>query len=163
MHLLVIFCSLQGSAVTCWEGAPVIYIDICQGWSDIIVAQGISVDVKFSIINWVHTKMSLFFPTQFSSCIFSHLQHKTHNRWLESAVLMIVGKQCHTFVMQQNINITHQMSKPDAAVFRKVMWLLTLAAYHNARILIIANSWVVTLFRAGAAKTVVECWVAVVV
>ena len=69
---------------------------------------------------------------------------------------MIVKGQCHTFVMHQNIHLAHWMSKPDAAVIRKVTWLLTLAAYHNARILIVANSWVVTLLRAGAAKTIVE-------
>ena len=51
------------------------------------------------------------------------------------------------------------MSKPDTAVFRKVTWFSTLAAFHSNGINVIAHSQMI-MFSAGwvgAVETVVEC------
>ena len=101
MHL-VIFCSLQGSRATCREGRPVIYIDICQGWSDIIVAQGIYKQIYWCKVNskpFLYHQLSALprclCSSPFHSAVVSlatcNIKHIISN--LNLQVLIIVGKQ----------------------------------------------------------------------
>ena len=131
-----------------------IYINFCP--------RNICIQMRTHILNYIPVNLQLDLSTEcLLSCLWPSPLHSATASLASCRIKHILVTQiCSTramsyinFVMQQKL---HQMSKPDAAAFRKVTWLSTRTAYHNARFLIIANSWVVTLLRAGAARLVLK-------